>query len=210
MVGPGRGAPGASWRWILPRAMAWRIGLSPWVIQDGNYGDFRVGRRIDMAVECGNGDPVTATTAQPSLTHTGEDEDFQPTYATCADVVYRPSTAGWRGVHSPTWWPWRKLTQEVVLDCAPFRVLAESYAASMIADDVTRFAAPQATLEAEKVNPFRSFQGLRPSVAPQEAGLSVHLRCVRSMTAKLVTAYVYCLGASKRFIGGKVDGVSAP
>ena len=97
-------------------------------------------------LECGNGDPVTATTAQPSLTHTGEDKDFQPTYAICADVAYRPSTAGWRGVHSPTWWPWRKLTQEVVLDCGPFRAFAESYAASMIADDVTRFAAPQATL----------------------------------------------------------------
>jgi hypothetical protein len=29
----------------------WEIGLSSWIIQDGNYGDFKVGERVEFALE---------------------------------------------------------------------------------------------------------------------------------------------------------------
>ena len=35
-----------------PAIMAeWHIGLGPWIIQDGNYGDFRLGRVVEFALK---------------------------------------------------------------------------------------------------------------------------------------------------------------
>jgi hypothetical protein len=41
--------------------MEWVLGLSSWIIQDGNYGDVATGDRLDAAVEFGFEDALTLT-----------------------------------------------------------------------------------------------------------------------------------------------------
>jgi hypothetical protein len=43
--------------------MEWRLGLSSWIIQDGNYSDVRRDDRLEAAVEFGFEDPPTLVEA---------------------------------------------------------------------------------------------------------------------------------------------------
>ena len=48
----------------------WVLGLSSWIIQDGNYGDITTGDRLDAAVEFGFQDAFALTEAtSPSASH---------------------------------------------------------------------------------------------------------------------------------------------
>ena len=131
------------------------------MIEDGNYPNMGVGDRIEVAVECHFSEPATPANGELHATYTGESEDFEPTYAICADLVHRPSRAGWRGFYSPSWWQWRRITQEVVLDCGPFRV----YTRSVIPEGVTRFVAQRATLEVDCFTYFERL-ALTPGFPP--------------------------------------------
>jgi hypothetical protein len=50
--------------------MDWRLGLSSWIIQDGNYGDFAPGDRVEAAVEFGFDERLElAESSAPSARH---------------------------------------------------------------------------------------------------------------------------------------------
>jgi hypothetical protein len=56
------------------------IGLSSWIIQDGNYPDFEVGRDYEFALEFGLSEVYPATSESNSLRHIeGSDYDFNGT-----------------------------------------------------------------------------------------------------------------------------------
>ncbi len=53
----------------------WRLGLSAWIIQDGNYDDIETGARLDAAVEFGLGQPVLEERSEPVAQH-GSDSTY--------------------------------------------------------------------------------------------------------------------------------------
>jgi len=60
------------------------IGMSAWIIQDGNYGDFRTGQRASFALEFGMREPLVVVDAtQPSMRSVGDSD-----YEAIGKVVY--------------------------------------------------------------------------------------------------------------------------
>lgn len=60
------------------------IGLSSWIIQDGNYGDFSVGQKTEFALEFYPSSVKASACTSPSVTHLNT-----CVYQICAQVVYR-------------------------------------------------------------------------------------------------------------------------
>ena len=84
--------------------MGWRLGLDAIIINDGNYGDFARGQRIEVALECDLWEPATPTECEPSATFSGQSRWSAVDYAICAEVIHRYDRTG-----------------EVVLDCGLLR-----------------------------------------------------------------------------------------
>jgi hypothetical protein len=60
-----------------------QIVVDSWIIQDGNYGDFRVGDQIECAIEFGGGNLRPSQQRCVSVVHRG-----QNVYFVCAQVIY--------------------------------------------------------------------------------------------------------------------------
>ena len=60
------------------------IGLSSWIIRDGNYGDFSVGQKTEFALEFYPHSVQASDCRSPSATHLDKN-----VYQICAQVVYR-------------------------------------------------------------------------------------------------------------------------
>lgn len=60
-----------------------QIGIDSWIIQDGNYGDFRVGDQIVCAIEFAGGNLRPSQQRRVSVVHLGKN-----IYFVCAQVLY--------------------------------------------------------------------------------------------------------------------------
>ena len=58
---------------MTQRPGLWRLGLSSWLIEDGNYHDFTRGQKAELAIECSAVAPFVAVpAADASAAYLGE------------------------------------------------------------------------------------------------------------------------------------------
>ena len=80
--------------------MLLHVGLDSWIVQDGNYPDFRTGKDYRFAVEFGGElNKATGAPSGPSLRHLGRDQ-----YEACGEVIFRSDSVWALDFGVPAFW----------------------------------------------------------------------------------------------------------